>query len=125
MKRTILAMYLGGFLLGAESPARNEGTKLQPYQEAALANALRGWDARRDQGVLRYLDPRSSKSQRVPHLMAKANTQPAELQCAIPLVEAHANRALDSRMQVRVKRDSSLSDPMPNLKGLPVCRNEK
>lgn len=125
MKRTILAIYLGGFLLQAETPAPNEQTKLQPYQTTALANALRGLNGRGDHALPDYLQLRNFKANPRSYLTARAKTPSISMDCVIPLLEAHANRALDKEMRVPVKRDSSVSDRMPTLKGLPACHNNK
>jgi len=125
VKRTLVATYLSGLLLGAEAPAPKQEMKLQPYQAAALANALRASKTQAGDRLLSYFDRRHSKPEPGPLLMSRANTQRPEAECAIPLLEAHANPALDSKIQVPVNRDSSLSDRMPKLKGLPACRESK
>lgn len=125
MKRAIVAIYLSGFLSGAEMPAPKQEMNLQPYQAAALANALRAPKTQTRDRLLSYLNPRNSKSESRPLLMSTAKSQRPEAECAIPLLEAHANPALDSKMQVPIQRDSSLSDRMPKLKGLPTCRDGK
>lgn len=125
MKRTVVAICLSGFILGAETPAPKQELKLQPYQAAALANALRGSKAQASDRLLSYLDPRNSNSQSLPLLIAKTKTQSQELACAIPLLEAQADRAQDSKIRVPAQRNSSVADGMPRLKGLPVCRDTK
>lgn len=125
MKRTLVAICLSGLLSGAETPAPKQEMKLQPYQAAALANALQASKTQAGDRLLSYLDTRNSKPQSRPLLMSRARTQWPEAECAIPLLEAHANPALDSKIHVPVNRDSSLSDRMPKLKGLPACRESK
>lgn len=125
MKRAIVAIYPSGFLLGAETPAPKLEMSLQPYQAAALANALQASKTQASDRLLSFLNPRNLKPDSHPLLMSTAKSQGPESACAIPLLEAHANPALDSKMQVPIKRDSLLSDGMPKLKGLPVCRDGK
>lgn len=125
MKRIILAMYFGGLLFGAEAPAPNAQARLEPYHARALANALRGLNTQTSHELPGYLERRDPKSEPLALLMANSNAESSDVGCAIPLVEAHANRALDNKVQRQIKGDSSLSDRMPKLKGLPVCRDNK
>lgn len=61
MKRAIVAIYLSGFLLGAEMPAPKQEMNLQPYQAAALANALRRSKTQTRDRLLSYVNPHNSK----------------------------------------------------------------
>jgi hypothetical protein len=56
MKRAIVAIYLSSFLLGAETPAPKQQMNLQPYQAAALANALQGSKTQNRERLLSYLN---------------------------------------------------------------------
>lgn len=125
MKRTIVALCSGAFILAAKNPAPNSDVKLQPYQATALLNALRGSKIQGANQLPGHLKLRDLKLQAVPTLMARAKLQTSGVDCAIPLLEARADRSLDKKMKVPINRDSSLSDAMPKLKGLPACRDRQ
>jgi hypothetical protein len=125
MKRTILAMYLGAFILGAETPASNAQPKLQPYQTSALANALRASSGPASARFAGSLNLRNLKEEPRVVLPPETTLQSPGADCAIPLLEARVNREVDRKMQFPIKPDSAGTDAMPKAKGLPACRQDR
>jgi hypothetical protein len=122
MTKVITVTLLGAFVLRAELPAQKNEFEMQPYQATALASALQSPKAGSGQfpANLKWLTLKPAPS---PHLLAKANGPSSSIDCVIPLIEERADRNVDKRMQVPMKRDGFALDAMPKLKALPACRD--
>lgn len=122
MKWVITAALVYCAVASAQVLHPDSAAKLQPYQLKALENGLgiaKGTATNNSLGPLIKLPPLNAAAVLSPRASVQIAVEGA---CAIPLLKAHVNSAIDAGIQRKLDAKAFSADNMPVAKGLPVCQ---